>query len=56
MDTPMLGVPRQEGPDKTHGRVTFTADIYLPGMLYCALYTSPHAHAEIDLHFESGAG
>lgn len=38
---------RKDGPDKVHGRVRYTDDIRVPGMLYSALLTSTVAHAEI---------
>jgi CO/xanthine dehydrogenase Mo-binding subunit len=39
--------PRKDGPDKVHGRTRFTDDYVIPGMLFTALVTSPHAHANI---------
>ena len=41
-------LPRADGPDKVHGRVRFTDDFVLPGMLYAALVTSKTAHGEIE--------
>ena len=38
---------RKDGPDKVHGRTRYTDDVRLPGMLYAAMLTSPHAHANI---------
>jgi CO/xanthine dehydrogenase Mo-binding subunit len=47
--TSVLGtsIPRKDAPDKVHGRTRYTDDHVLPGMLYSALVTSPHAHATI---------
>ena len=46
---PVVGssYPRKDGPDKVHGRTKYTDDLRLPGMLYAARLTSPHAHAKI---------
>lgn len=41
------GVPKVDGVKLATGRPAFTDDIRLPGMLYGALLTSPHAHARI---------
>ncbi|HET9588060.1 MAG TPA: molybdopterin cofactor-binding domain-containing protein, partial [Anaerolineales bacterium] len=38
---------RHDGTDKVTGRAQYGADIRLPGMLYGAMYRSPHAHARI---------
>jgi CO/xanthine dehydrogenase Mo-binding subunit len=38
---------RKDGPDKVHGKTRFTDDHVIPGVLYTALVTSPHAHARI---------
>ena len=38
---------RKDAPDKVHGRVRYTDDLAVPGLLYSALITSPHAHAAI---------
>lgn len=38
---------RHDGPDKVHGKVRYTGDYHIPGMLSAALLTSPHAHARI---------
>ena len=45
----MIGAspPRLEAHDKAAGRAQYVDDIRLPGMLYAALVTSPHAHARI---------
>jgi len=40
-------VLRRDAPDKVHGRTRYTDDHLLPGMLFTALVTSPHAHARI---------
>ena len=40
-------LPRQDGLDKAHGRVRYTDDFRVPGMLYAAILTSPQAHANI---------
>jgi CO/xanthine dehydrogenase Mo-binding subunit len=42
-----LSPPRLEAGDKATGRAQFIDDVRLPGMLYAALVTSPHAHARI---------
>jgi len=39
--------PRKDAPDKVHGRTRFTDDHLIPGTLFTALVTSPHAHARI---------
>lgn len=39
--------PNRDALDKVTGRSVYTADMILPGMLYAALMTSPHAHARI---------
>jgi len=36
-----------EGQEKVSGRVKYTADVKLPGMLYVRPVLSPHAHASI---------
>jgi CO/xanthine dehydrogenase Mo-binding subunit len=38
---------RHDGPDKVTGRAQYSADIYLPGMLFGKTLRSPHAHARI---------
>ncbi len=38
---------RRDGPDKVHGRLRYTGDLQIPGMLYAVQVTSPHAHARI---------
>lgn len=40
-------VLRKDAPDKVHGRVHYTDDLRLPGMLYASLLTSTVAHANI---------
>ena len=40
-------LPRKDGPDKVRGRIRYTDDTRLPGMLYAALLTSTVAHARI---------
>jgi xanthine dehydrogenase YagR molybdenum-binding subunit len=40
-------ITRIDGPMKTTGRARYTADIYLPGMLYGAMITSTVPHARI---------
>ncbi len=44
-----LGVSyrRKDGPDKVHGRVRYTDDHRIPGLLHAAVKTSPVAHAMI---------
>ena len=39
--------PRVEGLSKATGKAEYTSDITFPGMLYCRLLRSPHAHARI---------
>jgi xanthine dehydrogenase YagR molybdenum-binding subunit len=40
-------VPRVDGPHKTTGRARYTADVYLPGMLYAKMVNSSLPHARI---------
>jgi len=40
-------ITRLDGPAKTTGRARYTADVYLPGMLYGAMITSTMPHARI---------
>ena len=40
-------ITRIDGPLKTTGRARYTADVYLPGMLYGAMITSTVPHARI---------
>jgi CO/xanthine dehydrogenase Mo-binding subunit len=40
-------LPRSDGPDKAHGRTTYTGDLRIPGLLHAALVASAHAHAEL---------
>lgn len=40
-------IARVEGAHKVSGESIYAADIQLPGMLYCKLLHSPHAHARI---------
>lgn len=47
--------PRIEAADKATGRACYVDDIKLPGMLYGALLTSPHAHARILSYGVEGA-
>ncbi len=39
--------PRVDAADKVSGRMQYTGDIYLPGMLMCKVLKSPKAHARI---------
>jgi len=41
-------LPRLDGPQKVTGKATYTFDVKLPGMLYAALVSSPHPHANIE--------
>ena len=41
-------VERIDARQKVTGRLRYTDDLHLPGMLYTALVKSPHAHAKID--------
>jgi CO/xanthine dehydrogenase Mo-binding subunit len=38
---------RHDGYDRVSGEAVYTRDIYLPGMLYGKILTSPYAHAKI---------
>lgn len=38
---------RVEGRNKVSGKTTYSADVRLPGMLWAAFTTSPHAHAAV---------
>jgi CO/xanthine dehydrogenase Mo-binding subunit len=38
---------RQDAHERTSGKAAYTRDIYLPGMLYAKILTSPYAHAKI---------
>ncbi len=38
---------RQDGHARVSGQAAYTRDIYLPGMLYAKILTSPYAHAKI---------
>lgn len=40
-------IPRLEGEEKVTGRLKYLDDIKIPGMLYCKILRSPHAHANI---------
>jgi len=40
-------MPRQDGHERASGKASYTRDIYLPGMLYAKILTSPYAHARI---------
>lgn len=40
-------MPRQDGHERASGKAAYTRDIYLPGMLYAKILTSPYAHARI---------
>ncbi len=40
-------MPRQDAHERASGKATYTRDIYLPGMLYAKILTSPYAHAKI---------
>ncbi len=40
-------MPRQDGHERASGKAAYTRDIYLPGMLYAKILTSPYAHAKI---------
>ena len=41
------GISRQDAVEKTGGKAVYTRDIYLPGMLYAKILTSPYANAKI---------
>ena len=41
------GVPRVDGTDRVRGRILYTADLQLPGMLHTAVLRSPHARARV---------
>ena len=38
---------RRDGQEKVNGKIRYTDDLHVPGMLFTAFVTSPHAHAEI---------
>ncbi len=40
-------LPRVDAPEKVNGEAKFAADYSLPGMLWCKILRSPHAHARI---------
>ena len=40
-------MPRQDAHERASGKAAYTRDIYLPGMLYAKILTSPYAHAKI---------
>jgi len=40
-------IPRVEGLSKATGKAEYTSDLSFPGMLFCRLLRSPHAHAKI---------
>ncbi len=40
-------IPRQDAYERVSGQAVYTRDIYLPGMLYAKILTSPYAHAKI---------
>ena len=40
-------IRRKDGEEKVNGKIRYTDDLPLPGMLYTAFVTSSHAHAEI---------
>jgi CO/xanthine dehydrogenase Mo-binding subunit len=40
-------VPRVDGLDRVRGKIQYTADIQLPGMLHTAVLRSPHARARV---------
>ena len=42
-----VSLPRKDGAAKVQGATLFTDDKPIPGLLYAALVTSPHAHATI---------
>ncbi len=48
-------LPRKDGVAKITGREPYSHDIYLPHMLYAAVYRSPLAHARIQHVDTSGA-
>jgi len=40
-------IARQDAVEKASGNAVYTRDIYLPGMLYAKILSSPYAHAKI---------
>jgi CO/xanthine dehydrogenase Mo-binding subunit len=40
-------MPRQDAHERASGKASYTRDVYLPGMLYAKILTSPYAHAKI---------
>jgi len=41
--------PRIDAKRKVTGQARYTADLYLPNMLYGRIVLSPYAHAQINL-------
>jgi xanthine dehydrogenase YagR molybdenum-binding subunit len=41
--------PRLDGPARVAGRVEYTVDVHLPGMLHAAVLRSPFAHARVTV-------
>ncbi|MDB4894842.1 MAG: yagR, partial [Firmicutes bacterium] len=40
-------ITRIDGPQRVTGKAVYTADVQLPGMVWCKILRSPYAHAEI---------
>jgi CO/xanthine dehydrogenase Mo-binding subunit len=40
-------ISRQDAHERVSGKAVYTRDVYLPGMLYAKILTSPYAHAKI---------
>ncbi|MCF2532284.1 xanthine dehydrogenase family protein molybdopterin-binding subunit [Yinghuangia soli] len=43
----MTAAERPDATAKAQGRFSYTADLWAPGMLWCVLVRSPHAHARV---------
>lgn len=41
------GISRQDAHERVSGKAVYTRDVYLPGMLYAKILSSPYAHAKI---------
>ena len=40
-------ISRQDAHERVSGKAVYTRDVFLPGMLYAKILTSPYAHAKI---------
>jgi CO/xanthine dehydrogenase Mo-binding subunit len=48
-------ISRQDAHERVSGKAVYTRDVFLPGMLYAKILTSPYAHAKIKSIDTSGA-